>query len=102
MDIQIEQLHPGSQVGHFTLHERVGRGGLPKYGEATKSEETAPIALKIMRANGLKDYVRFRQEAEVQQRLQHPNIVQVHGLHLVDGFALIELEFVPVQHCCNG
>ena len=94
MDIRTAQLNPGSLVGSFTLQERVGLGGFAEVWRATTPEKKAPIALKIMRAKGLKDYIRFRQEAEVQQRLQHPNIVQVHGLHLVDGYALIELEFV--------
>ena len=90
-----EHLSPGAALGHYTLEERVGRGGHAEVWRARSPDSGGHIALKIMHSREVKDYARFRQEAAVQQRLTHPNIVQVHGLRMVDGYALIEQEFVP-------
>lgn len=97
MNVFLDHLSPGLALGHYTLEERVGRGGHAEVWRASSPDSGGHIALKIMRSREMKDYARFRQEAAVQKRLSHPNIVQVHGLRVVDGFALIEQEFVPGQ-----
>ena len=94
---QFDELSPGSSVGMYTLQECVGRGGQAEVWRAHRGDSDEQIALKIVRSPHEVARQRLELEAEVQQRLQHPSIVQVHGLRHVEGLAVIELEFVPGQ-----
>ena len=40
------------------------------------------------------DVGRFLEEARLMDRLDHPNIVQVHGVDLVDGRVILDMEYV--------
>jgi WD40 repeat protein/tRNA A-37 threonylcarbamoyl transferase component Bud32 len=56
------------------------------------------VALKMILAGGHateQDLARFRTEAEAVARLQHPNVVQIHGVGEHDGLPYLALEFCP-------
>lgn len=55
------------------------------------------VALKVLPAHLVSDEKslrRFRVEAKLVAKLQHPNIVRIHSFEVVDGAPLIEMEYV--------
>src|SRR2546421_1891985 len=40
------------------------------------------------------DVTRFLEEARVMDRLNHPNIVRVNGVDLIEGHVVIDMEYV--------
>ena len=65
----------------YELGDVLGRGGMGEVVVAFDHEMEREVALKRMRARPTEDLVkRFRREAKVQARLDHPAIVPVHEL----------------------
>jgi serine/threonine protein kinase len=97
--------------GNYTLHERVGIGGMGEVFRATKHGPdgfTVQVAIKLIlphlaREKSFRD--RFSREACLAASLKHPNIVQVHDFKIIDETPFIEMEFVEgtdlrkVLHC---
>src|SRR4051812_25426700 len=75
-------LHPGDVVaGRYRLEVQLGRGGYGLVFRATQLSSGTAVALKLLHADVLADpqgRERFRREAILAQRLQHPNIVRLH------------------------
>lgn len=94
-----------SRLGKYTLHERIGSGGMAEVFRATYSPELGfekQVAIKRLLPALAQDnevaYL-FRHEAELVSRLDHPNVVQVLdfaregqtsflAMELVDGLSL--------------
>lgn len=58
------------------------------------------VALKVISAQG-EERDRVLEEARVLDRLSHPNILEVHGVDLIDGKVVIDMEYVrgrDLQH----
>src|SRR5262249_2407306 len=86
-----------SSVPGYELLGAVGRGGLGVVYKARHLALNRTVALKMISAGPHADQqelVRFRTEAEVMARLQHPNIVQIFEVGEVDGRPYLALEFV--------
>lgn len=65
----------------YELGDVIGRGGMGEVVLAFDQEMEREVALKRMRAKPTPDLVkRFRREAKVQARLDHPSIVPIHEL----------------------
>jgi serine/threonine protein kinase len=82
--------------GYQTLGE-LGRGGMGVVYRARQLSLNRVVALKVIRAGrrpGDASLARFRREAEVLARLQHPNIVQVFDLAESDGIPYLAMEYV--------
>ena len=89
-------------VPGYEVLEKVGSGGMASVFRARRKRDGATVALKVPNENFVADekfIQRFHREAEVAQRLVHPNIVQTfeHGsvgakhfmaMEFVDGFSL--------------
>jgi serine/threonine protein kinase len=73
-------LAPGTLVGGYEVLRFLGAGGMGRVYEARQATLQRSVALKILRpAEVSRDEVRrFRQEAAVLARLQHPGIAQIH------------------------
>ncbi len=75
----------------------LGRGGMAIVFKARQLELQRVVALKMLRDSagaGDRELARFRAEADVIARLQHPNIVQIYDVGEVAGRPYFVLEFV--------
>src|SRR5262249_9798218 len=82
--------------GYEILGE-LGRGGMGVVYEARQVALQRIVALKMVlnpAHTGAKELARFRAEAAVIARLQHPNIVQIYDVGEAEGRHYFALEFV--------
>ena len=90
-------MHTGSQVGSYEIVEPLGEGGFAQVFRVKHRVLGSDHALKVLRPELLEmEEVRqrFLDEARVQARLKHPNIVQVTDLIAEPGIAGFVMEFV--------
>jgi formylglycine-generating enzyme required for sulfatase activity/serine/threonine protein kinase len=89
---------PGPQwVGPFRIIRLLGRGGQGEVYLAEDSRLRRQVALKVLRGLGaFADEVlaRFRREAELTSRLEHPGICPIHEAGIADGVAYIAMRYV--------
>ncbi len=77
------RLGPGARLGRFMLTHELGRGRGGVVYEAVDGERERPVALKVLSPgpNGAPRAVGWAQrEAAELRRLDHPNIVTLHGV----------------------
>src|SRR5689334_16116040 len=90
-------LSPGTKLGRYEVHSKIGAGGM---GEVYLAEDTRlrrNIALKVLPAelSANKDRMRrFEQEAQAAAALNHPNIATIHEIGESDGTNFIAMEFI--------
>ena len=90
-------MSPGTISERYTLHDRVGSGGMSTVYKATDEVLERTVAVKVL-AEHLSDdekfVARFRREALAVAKLVHPNIVQVYDTGVDAGRHFIVMEFV--------
>jgi CRP-like cAMP-binding protein len=89
----------GKNVDRYLVKHRIGRGAMGIVYAALDEESGTPVALKMLRHDLNFDRMatlRFHQEAEIVQGLDHPNIVRVFGEFAAFGTMFICMEF------CDG
>jgi tRNA A-37 threonylcarbamoyl transferase component Bud32 len=75
-------LAPGSTFGPYKILEPLGRGGMASVFKAYEPALDRYVALKVLPAESVQNEAsaeRFRREAKVIARLEHPNITPIHG-----------------------
>ena len=85
-------------VPGYQIMGELGRGGMGVVYQARQLSLHRTVALKMVLTGshtGPKDLARFRDEAAVIARLQHPNIVQIYDVGEAAGRPYFVLEFVP-------
>ena len=88
---------PALAHGRYELESVVGRGGMALVYLAHDREEDRPVAVKLLADNLAADPElrrRFAREAQLAERLSHPNILRVLDSGEADGRAFIVLEYV--------
>jgi serine/threonine-protein kinase len=88
----------------FAVEEEVGKGGMGVVYRARRLADGQIFAIKTILpavAPGLTALARFQREAEVLQKLQHPNIVRFHETGEVGGQLYFVMEFVEGR-CASG
>ncbi len=88
---------PPAFPGYEILGE-VGRGGMGVVYRARQTGLNRLVALKMLlpgAPGGLERLVRFRTEAEVLARLNHPNIVPIYDIGECEGRPYFTMEYVP-------
>ncbi|MHC4940011.1 MAG: WD40 repeat domain-containing serine/threonine protein kinase [Planctomycetota bacterium] len=89
-------LDAGCRVGNYRIVGLLGAGGGGTIYEAVQESPRRHVALKVM-AGGLPSSTsrrRFREEAELLARLQHPGIATVFEAGVHEGLPYFALEFV--------
>ncbi len=84
-------------VPGYEIVGKLGHGGMGVVYKARQVRLRRLVALKMVAAGahaGSEELARFRREAEVVARLQHPNIVQIYEVGEHDGRPFLALEYV--------
>lgn len=95
-------LEPGRRIGRYRILGILGEGGMGKVYEAEQDEPRRRVAIKVLGFGGglgpTAFLDRFRHEAHVLGRLQHPGIAQIFeaGTFEVDGAAQ-PLPFIAME-----
>jgi serine/threonine protein kinase len=88
-------------AGRYELEELVGKGGMSSVYRARDQLLERTVAIKILHEHHSRDadYVeRFRREARIAARVQHPNIVTVIDRGEADGRQFIVFEYVDGEN----
>ncbi len=83
-------IQPGATVGPYVLGDCLGSGGQAIVYRAEHSDSGAQVALKVLTAGLLQDPLRdarFRREAAIASRLEHPGICPVLDFGRAQGVA---------------
>ena len=91
-------LAAGVTFGPYRIMEPLGRGGMASVYKAYEPALDRCIALKVLPPEFLHDETfaaRFRREAKVVARLEHPNIVPVYAFDIERGVPWMAMRLVP-------
>jgi tetratricopeptide (TPR) repeat protein/predicted Ser/Thr protein kinase len=79
-------LAPGDRIGGFRVIEVIGEGGMGVVYRAEQEQPRRTVALKVIRPGAASPRMldRFRHEAELLARLQHPGIAQIYEAGTAD------------------
>ncbi|MCA8941567.1 MAG: protein kinase [Planctomycetes bacterium] len=92
-----EQEAGPERIGHYSLLRELGRGGQGAVFLARDERLGREVALKLIPDQGplsARALARFRREAEITAKLDHPNICTVLDSGRADGFVYIAMRFV--------
>lgn len=87
----------GQMLDHYRLVEQIGRGGMATVYRALNTKSGDEVAIKVLSPTitGDRRFIkRFRREAGLVKRLQHPNIVPVLDYGECRGFIFLVMPFV--------
>jgi len=79
---------PGTTAGPYRVIEPLGRGGMASVYKAYEATLDRYVALKVLPREFLHDPTfaeRFRHEAQIIARLEHPNIIPIYGFDIEQG-----------------
>ena len=83
------------RIGRYEVVSELGRGGMGAVFKAWDPQERTHVAVKLLlQASDPRQLSRFRREAQVMQRLQHPNVVPVRGYGEDDGRPYLVMDLV--------
>ncbi len=68
----------GERIGKYIKTEKLGAGGMGEVWKAWDTELTRWVALKFLKYEDAAELARFRREAQVAAKLNHPNIGAVY------------------------
>jgi eukaryotic-like serine/threonine-protein kinase len=97
-----------SRIGRYRILRRHGEGGMGTVFEAEQDNPRRTVALKVIRAGfASREFVdRFKHEAQILARLQHPGIAQVFDAGMSEeGHPYFAMEFihgVPLDEFVRG
>jgi eukaryotic-like serine/threonine-protein kinase len=89
---------PGQVLNHFRLVEQIGHGGMGVVFRAYDERLERDVAVKVLHPkmlNNVSSRRRFRREALMLSRLNHPNVEAVYDFNSEGGIDYLILEYVP-------
>ena len=87
----------GRKLGHFTIKEKLGEGGMGVVYEARDEHLDRPVALKLLQEDALAHPAgkqRFVKEAKAASALNHPHIVTIYEIASDAGIDYIAMELI--------
>jgi serine/threonine protein kinase len=87
----------GRELGHFSLLEKIGEGGMGRVYKARDMHLERLVAIKVLpeaRRADADRRARFFQEAKAASALNHPNIITIHEIGEQDERTFIVMELV--------
>ena len=87
----------GRTISHYRIIEVIGAGGMGVVYRAHDEHLDRDVALKFLPAGALGDEdarKRFRTEALILAKLNHPNIATIHEFVVQDGTEFLVMEFL--------
>jgi serine/threonine-protein kinase len=88
---------PMPTLDGFTVHERIGQGGMGEVFRCTRTSDQRAVAVKILTPQmaAVPDYVRrFGREAAAMAQLDHPGIVRLVGRGKAGAHVFIAMELI--------
>ena len=89
---------PGVRLGRYVLQEALGEGATATVFRSFHEILSMPVAIKIFEPLDAtvdpEGATRFRREARTLVQLQHPNIVRILDVDVIDGLPFIVMEYV--------
>lgn len=92
-----EETEDQRHIGPYRIVRELGRGGQGTVYLAWDTRLPRQVALKVLHgaaAFGVEDRLRFRREAELSSRLDHPGICTVYEAGEADGLAYLAMRYV--------
>jgi tetratricopeptide (TPR) repeat protein len=86
------------RVGRYVLHERLGRGGMGVVVRAHDPQLGRDLAVKLIDPGLAGEHdarARFLREARALARIDHPNVVPIHDVGMVEDQLWIAMEYIP-------
>lgn len=90
-------LRAGEQVGQYKIISELGRGGMATVYKAHHAKLDRHVAIKVMHQNYAEDSnftERFKREAQIVARLDHPHIVPVYDFDEYRGMPYLVMKIV--------
>ena len=90
----------GGELGHFSLLEKIGEGGMGRVYKARDKRLDRFVAIKLLaeaRSTDADRRARFVQEAKAASALNHPNIITIHEIGEQHGQTYIVMELVDAK-----
>jgi serine/threonine protein kinase/tetratricopeptide (TPR) repeat protein len=87
----------GQTISHYRVLEQIGAGGMGIVYRAHDEKLDRDVALKVLAPALVHDETflyRFRREAHLLSKLNHPNIATVHDFDTVNGITFLVMEFI--------
>jgi eukaryotic-like serine/threonine-protein kinase len=88
----------GIKLGHYRIAEKIGAGGMGEVYRAQDEHLGRDVAIKVLPPGTLSDESarkRFRDEALILSKLNHPNIATIHDFDTQAGSDFLVMEYVP-------
>ncbi|HUX46168.1 MAG TPA: protein kinase [Terracidiphilus sp.] len=85
-------------LGHYRIVERIGCGGMGEVFRARDEHLERDVAIKVLPSGTLSDEntrTRFRNEALMLSKLNHPGIATIHDFDTQDGVEFLVTEYIP-------
>src|ERR1051325_1008263 len=87
----------GRAIEHYRIESKLGEGGMGVVYKARDTHLDRLVAIKVLPADKIGDSTRkqrFIQEAKAASALNHPNIVTIHDVCVLDETDFIVMEYV--------
>jgi eukaryotic-like serine/threonine-protein kinase len=88
----------GQKIGRYRIEEEIGVGGMGLVYRAHDDKLDRDLAIKVLIPGALNNEAarkRFRNEARILSRLNHPTIQIIHDFETLEGLDYLISEFVP-------
>jgi serine/threonine protein kinase len=95
-ELEWKNMH-GGELGHFSLLEKIGEGGMGRVYKARDRQLERLVAIKVLheaRNGDAASRARFIQEAKAASALNHPNIITIYEIGEQDERTFIVMELV--------